>query len=107
METSEKVTLVEQMASESDEQLITAFLANAEWVILNRLYSNGVPEGAVLPARYDYLQCRIATYMIDKIGAEGQLVHNENGIYRSYEAGDLPASLLNEIVPKVGVPGSA
>ena len=70
--------------------------------IFNRAYPYGSEETEV-PARYDYLQCEIAAYLLNKRGAEGQTGHSENGISRSYESADVPESLLSAVTPMVGV----
>jgi len=49
------------------------------------------------------LQLEIATYLLNKRGAEGQTAHSENGISRSYESADVPSSMLNQIVPHCGI----
>lgn len=59
-------------------------------------YDDTVTE---VPDRYAYTQLEIAVYLMNKRGAEGQTAHSENGISRSYEDGDVPPSLLREIVP--------
>ena len=41
----------------------------------------------------------IAAYLVNQRGAEGETAHSENGISRSYEDGDVPPTLLREIVP--------
>ena len=48
-------------------------------------------------------QVEIAVYLYNKRGAEGQIVHNENGINRTYESADVPESLMRGITPYVGV----
>jgi hypothetical protein len=53
------------------------------------------------------LQVRVAVYLYNKIGAEGQISHSENGISRGYEPGDIPESLLKEVTPLVGTPTKA
>ena len=49
------------------------------------------------------LQVEIATYLLNKRGGEGELSHSENGISRSYENGDVPESMMRQIVPMAGV----
>ena len=56
-----------------------------------------------VPARYGYLQCEIATYLLNKRGAEGEVAHSENGINRTYESADVPESMLQDITPVCGV----
>ena len=58
----------------------------------------------ILEPRYYDLQVRIAVYLYNKIGAEGQITHSENGISRSWESGDIPESLLNQVTPLVSTP---
>ena len=48
-------------------------------------------------------QVEIAVYLMNKRGAEGESAHSENGVSRTYENGDVPASMLRGIVPMVGV----
>lgn len=61
------------------------------------------PNVTEVPVQYDTLQCEIAAYMLNKRGAEGQTSHSENGISRSYENADIPASMLRVVTPHVGV----
>ena len=103
MTQEDKVTLLKAMVGESDtEEVLLAYLNIAGRKILNRAYPYGTEETEV-PARYDFLQCEIAAYMLNKRGAEGQTSHSENGISRSYESADVPESLLGAVTPMVGV----
>ena len=54
--------------------------------------------------RYEDLQYRIALDLYNKIGAEGEISHSENGISRTYESSWISKQLLSEITPFVGVP---
>jgi hypothetical protein len=56
-----------------------------------------------VPHRYGVLQCEIATYLLNKRGAEGETSHSENGISRGYESADVPESLIGVVVPFCGV----
>ncbi len=103
MTQAEKLTLLKAMVGESDtEEVLLAYLNIAGRKILNRAYPYGTDEVDV-PARYDFLQCEIAAYLLNKRGAEGQTGHSENGISRSYESADVPESLLGAVTPMVGV----
>ena len=103
MTQTEKLTLLKAMVGESDtEEVLLAYLNIAGNKILNRAYPYGTEETEV-PVRYDFLQCEIAAYLLNKRGAEGQTAHSENGINRSYESADVPESLLGAITPMVGV----
>ena len=96
--------MVEQPATAdgwSDDVLIS-YLAIAGRKIINRAYpyDDTVKE---VPTRYGYLQCEIATYLLNKRGADGEMSHSENGISRTYENADVPDSLLGEVIPMCGV----
>ena len=103
MTQEEKLTLLKAMVGESDtEEVLLAYLDIAGSKILNRAYPYGTEETEV-PSRYEFLQCEIASYLLNKRGAEGQTSHSENGISRSYESADVPESLLGAITPMAGV----
>ena len=103
MSQMEKLQLLKAMVGESDtEEVLLAYLNIAGQKILNRAFPYGTEETEV-PKRYDFLQCEIAAYLLNKRGAEGQTGHNENGISRTYESADVPESLLGAITPCVGV----
>ncbi len=103
MTQAEKLQLLKAMVGESDtEEVLLTYLNVAGNKILNRAYPYGTEETEV-PKRYEFLQCEIAAYLLNKRGAEGQTSHSENGISRSYESADVPESLLGAITPMVGV----
>lgn len=86
------------------EDLLLAYLRLAEQIVLNRLYPTmDKRDGAQVPPKYATTQVEIAHFLLQKRGAEGETSHNENGISRSYEGGDVPKSLLSRIVPVCGV----
>ena len=86
----------------TDDAALAVFLTLAARKILSRAYPYD-PAVVVVPVQYDTLQCEIAAYLWNKRGAEGQTAHSENGISRSYENGDVPESMLKEVVPFTGV----
>ena len=99
----EKLQLLKAMVGESDtEEVLLAYLNIAGRKIINRAYPYGTDETEV-PVRYDFLQCEIAAYLLNKRGAEGESSHSENGISRSYESADVPESLLGAVTPMCGV----
>lgn len=106
MTDNEMKTLVSAMSGESNADTVSAFLTMAGQAILNRAYPFVTDRTSLtVPERYQNLQCEIATFLLLKRGAEGETVHNENGINRSYENGRIPYSMLKEVVPFCGVPG--
>ena len=84
------------------DDLLADLLDMAEGIVLNRRYPFGPPEGATVPTTYDHIQLKIAVELFSKMGAEGQTSHDENGVKRTYEAGDVSNSLLRQITPLVG-----
>lgn len=103
MTDEEKVKALKAMVggSDSDEVLSTYLLLAGKKIIARAYpYDQTVTE---VPVQYEYLQLEIAAYMLNKRGAEGQTAHSENGISRSYENADIPASMLKVVTPHVGV----
>ena len=103
MSQTEKLQLLKAMVGGSDnEEVLLTYLNVAGRKILNRAYPYGTDETEV-PTRYDFLQCEIAAYLLNKRGAEGQTAHSENGISRTYESADVPESLIGAVTPMIGV----
>lgn len=103
MTTDQKVQAVKALTSEDENDgLIYTYLDLAASEIINRAYPYD-HEKAEVPPKYDMLQCKIAAYMIQKRGAEGQTAHSENGVSRTYEDADIPFSLTSQIIPYAGV----
>jgi len=86
---------------ESEDMLLDTLLLISAQKILDRVYPYH-PERIEVPTRYHLKQVEIAAYLYNKRGAEGQTVHNENGINRTYESADVPESLMRGITPFVG-----
>lgn len=108
MTNEEKLTMVRVMVEDdtdvdklSDEVLLT-YLNIAGRKIIDRAYPYDDTIETV-PKRYEMLQCEIASYLLNKRGAEGETSHSENGISRSYENADVPKSMLDVITPFCGV----
>ena len=101
MTQEQKRTMLNSMlgASESDD-FLDVYLELAAQKILNRMYPFVEDyTGLEVPDRYSAIQLKISNYLINKIGAEGQIQHIENGIHRNYGAADIPDGMLAEIVP--------
>lgn len=91
-----------------DERVLSDCAESAKNAILSRRFPFGdfpTDENGdtVLEARYADLQFRIALDLYNKIGAEGETSHSENGISRTYESSWISEQLLNEVVPFCGV----
>ena len=105
MTDNDKIALVKLLSGESDTDTVSAFLAIAADTVLGRIYEawTDMPSGATVPARYDRLQCTLAARYLARRGAEGEKVHNENGINRTWDSAD-DADILRRITPKGEVP---
>ncbi len=105
MTNQEKLTTLKSIFGNSEEDsVLQAYLSIAAEKVLNRLYPfNESKTEQDIPAKYHYTQVNIACYLLNKRGAEGELKHNENGVDRTYESGDVPESMLKDIVPFCGV----
>lgn len=102
MTESEKISMTARLSGKSakkDNTEIFDYLSIAGQEIMERCYPFGYKSGTCIPDRYSLLQCKIAAYLINKEGAEGQTSHSENGVSRSYESGGVPESMLQQITP--------
>lgn len=84
------------------DELLLYLLEQSEGICLNRRYPFGAPEGATLSPLHEQIQLRVAVELFTKMGAEGQTMHIENGVSRTWEAADVSPSLLKNIVPACG-----
>ena len=87
---------------QNQDALLMEILNSAQSVILSRRFPFGNGTETLENGHKD-LQIRIAIEMYNRIGAEGQTSHSENGISRGYGSDFVSDKLLGEIVPKVGV----
>ena len=104
MTDAEKLTILKSMLDSGDattDDTANAYLAAAEKAVINIAYpfGNGTE---IMPEKYDYEQIEIALYMLNKRGAEGEKLHIEEGVHRSYEVADIPVSLRARITPQAG-----
>lgn len=101
MTKEQKLIILEQMTDDgTPPAVLEVYLDLAGQKILNRMYPFKEDyTGLEVPARYDSIQLKIANYMLNKRGAEGQIQHIENGIHRNYGSADIPDGMLQEIVP--------
>ena len=104
MTNDEKIAKLEVLISPdtASPDLLLYLIEQSEGICMNRRYPFGYPEGMSVPAQYEQIQLRVAAELFSKMGAEGQVSHSENGISRTWEAGDVSPSLLRKIVPVCG-----
>ena len=93
--------------ADDDDSVLFSYLEQAKNVILTRMYpymNDEEYEDMTVPRRYEYNQLRIAAFLLNKRGAEGQTQHIENGIHRNYNNADVPEEMMRGILPRVGIP---
>lgn len=104
MTDAEKLTILKSMLDSGDttsDETANAYLAAAKSAVINLAYPFG--DGSeTMPEKYDYEQIEIALYMLNKRGAEGELLHIEAGTHRSFEVADIPTSLRARITSYAG-----
>ena len=97
-------TLCENDAAATDV-VVTVYLEKAKAAILRRLYPWGQwTDETAVPLKYEMLQCELASRYFLKKGAEGEYIHDENGVNRHYNSAN-DEDLLQEVVPYAFVPG--
>lgn len=107
MTDEEKISALRKMTDDptgeyvSDEVLLLYLTAAGSSIIAKAYpYQDDITE---VPLKYVPVQLEIAAYLVNKRGAEGETAHSENGISRSYEGAEAPASMLRGITPMCGV----
>lgn len=83
---------------EATENVMMAKLAEAEYDIMHRLDPLGAANLTELPPKYDMLAVKLAVRRFYKMGAEGEITHNENGVNRTYGSAD-DEDLLRAVMP--------
>lgn len=95
-----RAALAASLAPDTDtDEVLDNVLADAEALVLNRMYPFGYPDGTVVPTRYERIQIQLAAELYSRRGAEGQTGHSENGITRNWPA---TSALLQHVLPHVG-----
>ena len=95
-----RAALAVSLAPDTDtDEVLDNVLADAEALVLNRMYPFGYPDGTDVPARYERIQVQLAVELYSKRGAEGQSSHSENGVSRTWVE---TSPLLKRIMPHCG-----
>lgn len=89
----------------SKDDIFNVMLKNAEVVALNTLYPYNL-EIKELPNnfRLKNWQTRCAIELYRKIGTTNVQSYSENGLSVTFLTGLISTSLMNELIPKAGVP---
>lgn len=102
MTNAEMQTKLTAMTGEQSTEVLSTYLEIAGQKILRKAYPYDDTQTEV-PAKYHYTQLEVAAYLLNKRGAEGEVSHDENGVKRTYENGDVPLSLMREVIPCVSL----
>ena len=107
MTTSEKIAKVQKIL-EPDEtatsELVMVYLDLAKEQMFDRLYPFIENRPFDVPARYDLLQCELASRLFLRRGGEGETNHEENGVNRTYGSVN-DEDILSRLVPFAKVMG--
>ena len=82
-----------------EDNRLKLIIMNSRDIILNRKYISYENRPDEFPKKYVMTSISIATYIYNRIGAEGEVSHSEGGISRTYKESDIPNSLLVDIIP--------
>lgn len=81
-----------------DDVLLSTFLDLAGQKIIEKCYPYRTDVTEV-PEKYVGTQLEISAYLLNKRGADGETMHSENGISRTYENASVPDSMLRNVMP--------
>ncbi len=99
MTNEEKITMVQALVGDTEStDLVTVYLEDAKGAILRRRYPFTMPEAAEVEPKYETLQVKLAARYFLRRGGEGEIVHKENGIDRTYKTVN-DEDLLMEVTP--------
>lgn len=92
------------ITDDSEDELLSLLIKQADSAIIKKRHPFGATDEQKANALSDYsdIELNIAVYLYNKMGAEGQTSHNENGVNRGYESAGIPASYTRDITPFVG-----
>lgn len=103
MTREEMLAEVQSRTGETDSGVLASYFDEAGQAIIEKAYPfrNDVED---VPTKYQRKQIEIATYLINKRGAEGETRHDENGTGRTYESASVPKSMLKGVTPFAAIP---
>lgn len=110
MTDSEKLNTIKALLADNGavpgDDLLNTYLAISGQEILNWKYHlvGGVPDTeASVPMKDEVTQIYAVVAGYTHAGAEGQMVHNENGINRTFKYGDMLQYIHENVLPYVRV----
>lgn len=106
MTTAQKITRVRTLLgneAEVTDATVSEYLSMASSNILRTRYPFVIPDTYDI-SQYDDIACELAARYIVRTGGLGELVHNENGINRTWYSSD-DREVLSKITPMAKVVG--
>ena len=90
-------------ADDSENDLVDEICTEAEEIFLRHRYPNAVNRPNQVYAQDEGIVVLMAVDIYNKIGAEGERSHSENGVSRTYSGDLVSKDILSMIVPYCGV----
>lgn len=84
-----------------EDTLLSGYLDLAKDLILGHLYTVATPESTqtAVPSKYDAVQVMAVIAGYNLIGAEGEVIHNENGVHRHFDYSDMLKYIEGHVIP--------
>ena len=101
MTNAEMLNRLKLLSGEEDVTTLAAYLDMAGDAIIRKAFPYR-DDVITVPVKYQQTQLKVAVFLLDKRGAEGEKAHNENGISRTYGGADIPEEMLRDVIPYVG-----
>ena len=105
----DKLKLRLEIDNNDEDTLLESIIESATFLFLSTRYPttlypvDEVTGDPIIQPRWNDWILRCAIEMYSRIGSESETVHDENGIRRAYETGNVSNSLLAEIAPVAGI----
>lgn len=96
-----RVKLLLGISSTDEDELLSGYLDLAKELIIDHMCSVAKPSAPMLavPSKYDGVQIMSVMAGYNLIGAEGEVIHNENGVHRHFEYSDMLAYIEGHVLP--------
>ena len=98
-----RLEVLNDINNQEFDEIFKIKLLDAKYIALNTLYPFH-KEITELPDRYKNWQVRCAIELYNAIGEEGYLSYSENGLSYTKATDLISKSLMNELIPRAGVP---
>ena len=98
-----RLEILNDIDCEEQDEIFKLKLLDAKYIALDTLYPYH-KEITELPERYLNWQVRCAIELYRIMGEEGYVSYSENGLSYTKQTDLISKSLMNELIPRVGVP---